>query len=596
MNRALSHVARLDSERQGISSQQRTVKDTITYYTTANTYLPTYLLDIIGYMTHLSNNADLTSQIGAYYNFLQSKERAGKERAILSEAFSRGSFSADTYSFFIQLVTEQNTYINVFETLAAPDDKQFFQKTMIGSTVDQVEQMRQIARQVNLDSTKSFGVDAVNWFDTMTKKINLLKQVENYLSSGLQDRAQEFADSKKATMIFSLIIFAVVVVLCAVLIYFVTSIILSGIKQTTNVALELAKGDLTKRTHLQTHDEIGRLGQAVDMMLDNLSSMIGLIRDTSGSLDAAKRNLSVLSGEMTVTTENVSERAGTIAAAVEEISANMQTISGTAELMSTGSGEISANSEEMSSNINSVSAAIEEMSVSIQGVAENCVMASEQAQQSSQFSTESSEKTNQLAKSADDISKVIDIITEISEQTKLLALNATIEAARAGEAGKGFAVVANEVKDLSKQTDGATTQIATQIQEIQNQTQEVVENINKSADFNHKINEITSTIAATVEEQSATTNEVAQIMAVSGTGAEKTTKAIQKLARNIENEILGSVREAVNGVEEISRNIHEVSNVAQDTAKGATTVNQAATELASLASQLQTQVSKFRIN
>ena len=243
MTKALSHLSSLENERQRISSQQRTVKDAVTYYTTANTYL----LDVIGYMTHLSTNAELAAQIGAYYNFLQSKERAGKERAVLSGVFSKGSFSADMYAIFIQLVTEQNTYISVFETLATPAERNFLQKTVSGSAVDQVEQMRRAAREVNLDSTKSFGVDAVNWFETITRKINLLKQVEDHLSSGIEERTKELASSQKATITVSLVVFAVVLTVSAFLGYFITSMILNGIRQATSVALELAEG--RRRSH-----------------------------------------------------------------------------------------------------------------------------------------------------------------------------------------------------------------------------------------------------------------------------------------------------------------------------------------------------------
>jgi methyl-accepting chemotaxis protein len=173
IKKALSHITSIEGERRNISSQQSTIKDAVTYYTTANTYL----LDSIGYMTHLSDNAPLAAQIGAYYNFLQSKERAGKERAVLSGVFSYGSFTAETYGLFIQLVTEQVTFNSVFEALATPADKEFFQKTVRGPAVDQVERMRYSAREVNLDSTKEFGINAVAWFDTITKKINLLKKV-----------------------------------------------------------------------------------------------------------------------------------------------------------------------------------------------------------------------------------------------------------------------------------------------------------------------------------------------------------------------------------------------------------------------------------
>lgn len=362
----------------------------------------------------------------------------------------------------------------------------------------------------------------------------------------------------------------------------------------SDLAHQIANGNLTSNRNTQEQNSTG-LYKSLLKMSDNIRNILLTISENSNQVAASSEKLLETSSQMATGAEELTAQSGTAAVSIDEITANMQTISGTAERVSTNSVEISANSEEMSGNINSIAAAIEEMSASIKEVAENCVMASEQAQQSSKSSSESSEKINQLSQSADEISNVINIITEISEQTKLLALNATIEAARAGEAGKGFAVVANEVKDLAKQTAEATMQIATQIQEIQNQTKEVVKNINNTVDFNQKVNEITATIAAAVEEQSATTSDIAQTMATSVNVSEKNTSAMKELATNIENEILVSVRDAALGVEAISSNIGGVSSIANESAQGASGIKNAASELANMASKLQAEVSRFTL-
>jgi len=564
LKNALSHLTSLESERQAISSQQSTVKDAVTYYTASNTKL----LDVIGYMTHLSNDSGLTSQISAYYNFLQSKERAGKERAVMSGVFSKGNFTADSYALFIQLVTEQNTFYSVFNALATTDNKQFAQNTISGNDVNQVEQMRQIAREVNCDKTKSFGVEPVLWFDTITKKINLLKKVEDHLASGIIETTKALASTSKAAMTFSLITFALIAVASCFLVFFVTSMILNGIKQATTVALELAEGegDLTKRMHLKTSDEIGMLGRAIDKMLDNLSSMIGQIQDISGSLDTANTELSSLSTEMHGETGNVAGRASTVAAAAEEMSVNMDTVAIAVE--------------DAAQNVASVAAATEEIAIVSDEISTNTEKARTITSEAVNQAANSSERVHELGAAADEIGKVTETITEISAQTNLLALNATIEAARAGEAGKGFAVVANEIKDLAKQTADATLEIKSRIEGIQTSTKGTVLEIEDISKVIADINEIVEGISKSVETQTSTASEIA-----------------------------GNINQASQGIQEVTENVSQASTVSQEVARDIAEVDQSASQmlgstdnvsttagkLSTLASQLHDLVGKFQV-
>ena len=161
---------------------------------------------------------------------------------------------------------------------------------------------------------------------------------------------------------------------------------------------------------------------------------------------------------------------------------------------------------------------------------------------------------------------MIKVITSIAQQTNLLALNATIEAARAGEAGKGFAVVANEVKELAKQTAQATEDISRKIEAIQTGSQGAVEAIAEVGSIINQINDISNTIASSVEEQTATTNEISR-----------------------------NVSEAARGSAEIAQNITGVATAAESTTSGANDTLQAASGLSQMATQLQELVGKFRL-
>ena len=171
-----------------------------------------------------------------------------------------------------------------------------------------------------------------------------------------------------------------------------------------------------------------------------------------------------------------------------------------------------------------------------------------------------------LGISSAEIGEVIKLITSIAEQTNLLALNATIEAARAGEAGKGFAVVANEVKELAKQTGDATEDIAGKVTAIQADAQAAGTAIAGITEVIGRINELQASIASAVEEQTATTDEIAR-----------------------------SVNEAASGATEIASNLQDVAEAAQTTSSGATGSLQGAEGLARMADQLQQLVREFTI-
>jgi methyl-accepting chemotaxis protein len=219
---------------------------------------------------------------------------------------------------------------------------------------------------------------------------------------------------------------------------------------------------------------------------------------------------------------------------------------------------VSAASEQVSKSVQTVAAGTEEMTASIREIAKS---ASESARiaATAVAAAESTNRTiSKLGDSSVEIGKVIKVITSIAQQTNLLALNATIEAARAGEAGKGFAVVANEVKELAKETAKATEDISQKIEAIQADTKGAVSAIGQIGAVIAQINDISSTIASAVEEQTATTSE---------------------MSRNI--------AEAAKGSAEIVENISGVATAAFETSKGAANTQEAATELSELAGNLQ---------
>jgi methyl-accepting chemotaxis protein len=254
-----------------------------------------------------------------------------------------------------------------------------------------------------------------------------------------------------------------------------------------------------------------------------------------------------------------------LAAAAHELTAVSQQMAANAEETAAQAGVASAAAEQVSQSVSAVATGAEEMGASIKEIARSAHDAAKVATSAVKIAERTNATVAKLGESSAEIGNVVKVITSIAQQTNLLALNATIEAARAGEAGKGFAVVANEVKELAKQTAKATEDIGRKIEAIQADTRGAVEAIGQIGKVIAQINDLQTTIASAVEEQTATTGEITR-----------------------------SVTEAAKGSGEIARNITGVAQAARGTTEGATDTKKSADGLARMAHDLQQLVGQFK--
>lgn len=261
------------------------------------------------------------------------------------------------------------------------------------------------------------------------------------------------------------------------------------------VTERMARGDLSERVRHKSLDEIGRLSRAIDAMADYLVETVRAIGQGADGLESTAGKLFGESETVARGSSETSERARSVAAAAEEMSVTLSSVSAAAE--------------QSSANIHSVAAGADQMTATIKEIAESAERARGVTTTAVGNVQQANTKVEELHRASDEISRVIDVILEIAEQTKLLALNATIEAARAGESGKGFAVVASEVKDLAQQTNKATEEIRSSILAIQSSTGSTVAEIGKIDQVIGEVSQIVSSIAAAVEEQSVTTQNMA---------------------------------------------------------------------------------------
>ena len=301
----------------------------------------------------------------------------------------------------------------------------------------------------------------------------------------------------------------------------------------------VAQGDLTKEAEVKTVDEIGRVGQALNVTVASIREALGLVASTTDELASTSQEM---------------------AAAAEEVSASIEEVASTTNEFSSSLDMMNTNAQDMSRAVESISVQAAEGDAAVVNVVRQMTALRENTQHMS-------DDVSTLGTLSDQIGQIVDAISAIADQTNLLALNAAIEAARAGEHGRGFAVVADEVRKLAEESSSATAEITSLISQIQGRISATVSGMSHSAEQ--------------ANEALASVNASGQIL----------------------REILGAVGGIVNQVQAISAGIeetnaagHEISSATEEQAASIEEVASSAQDLTGMGLRLQELVRHFKID
>ncbi|MFT4729619.1 MAG: methyl-accepting chemotaxis protein, partial [Granulosicoccus sp.] len=298
----------------------------------------------------------------------------------------------------------------------------------------------------------------------------------------------------------------------------------------------LSDGDLslTWDTHdsVELQGDFRQLQQDANATVAQLSEMISRVKNDAAIVSASASKVISVNTQLEDNVMSASEKADSVSTAVNSISGNVDSIAGAAE----------------------------EMNASIKEIVKNTQRSSTVAVQAVDLTKAADARVAQLASSSKDIGDMVKVINSIAEQTNLLALNATIEAARAGDAGKGFAVVANEVKELAKETAKATEDISEKIRTIQNDSDSAADGIREIDNIVQQINELQTSTATAMEQQSATTQEISRSINTVATGTSGISLDIGELAKGTEetSEAVRTAKEEVMQLNQVAGNLQKL--------------------------------------
>jgi len=497
-------------------------------------------------LTHLA----MARQLNLLNQFIEMKERAGRERAILGLAFSRNSFTPELLTRFTNNLGAFNAYEENFLKALTPAQLQRVRALQQDPSFAEVSRLQQLAFTVPLG--EALGVDDGAWFDLSTRRISQLTTFERELSADIAVQAKALATQARQSLVMLALVILLALMAVGILTVLIARNIRLAVQEIERVMTALAKRDLTQRSQYQGRDEFGRIALYANNMADELQSVMQEIGSATAQVATAAEESSAVTLQTSKGVQQQQQDTELVATAMHEMSATVRDVASSTAEAAALSEQVQQNAGTGQQKLQHTIALIERLAQQVSGTA----LVIEQVKQDSNA-----------------ITSVLDVIRGIAEQTNLLALNAAIEAARAGEQGRGFAVVADEVRTLAQRTAKSTGEIQRMIEGLQQGSVKASEAMRLSLQQ--------------AEEGTSNVNETGRIL-------REVLEGISGINdKNIQ--IASAAEEQTTVADEINQKVLSISDVAVQTSAGAEQTAVTSRELARLAEQLESLIGRFKL-